>query len=93
MEKSQDMVCSKCKSTKFYNSWCGDGETYFKCANFDCHEKFYADGFKRQNNLDLHTRIRLLEQKISEIVDKLDKIYYAPGMPGYVEAKSHYETS
>ncbi len=72
--------CPKCKSKEYY-TWCGS-ETWYECVS--CNTHFYDDGYKKQLNYDLHKRVLELENKINEI-------YYAPGMPGYIKANDNYK--
>lgn len=72
--------CPRCKSKNKYTTWCGSDEWY-ECVSCNC--CFYADGYKQQSNYELHKRILEIEKKMNEI-------YYAPGMPGFLKAKANY---
>lgn len=64
-----------------YNDFNKFHQTYFKY-----HEKWLKD-------LNVSTRLDKLERAMNEINQKLDALFYAPGLTGYHEAKNDFEKS
>lgn len=88
--------CSHPKS-KLSHVSCG-GNSWLEC--YDCKAKFYPRSKdKLINNEDMYDRlcaqereIRILRVQVLTLSEKLDEIYYAPGMPGYISVKNDFES-
>jgi len=60
--------------------------------NFDINGKVIFNG-KELNPLELIEKMNNLEKKVEDISLKINEIYYAPGMPGYLQAQESYNNT
>lgn len=80
-----------CEHKKQNFCFSGDGESYIKCTG--CRKKFFSDMTHYQHNEMLHKRIEKLEKTVKVLLEKLDEVYYAPEMPGFVKTRIDFENS
>jgi ribosomal protein L33 len=86
-----------CNHTKIGNVFCGI-ERWLECR--DCGSTFYCRSkHKRINQEDMYDRlcsqkreIQSLREHVKMLSDKLNELYYAPGMPGYISVKNDFES-
>lgn len=43
-----------------------------------------------RENVALKERVMALETHVRDLVQKMNEVYYAPAMPGYVKAQAHF---
>ena len=90
MQTSDSKMRETCSHTTCSLSYCGD-ERWLTCN--DCKRNLY---FRSKDLIidkeETYERIRALERQVEMLCGKLNEIYYAPGMPGYLAVKNDFET-
>lgn len=84
------ICCPNCKNTNFGGRGCEKLGNHFIC--YRCQTLFYKDGAQVPSVYQLHQRIAELEKQVKFFTENFQKLYYAPGMPGYKEAELDYHT-
>jgi prefoldin subunit 5 len=60
--------------------------TLQECAEHIENQAQVIEHLIRENN-KLHVDVESLQATVSKLTRRIEEVYYAPGMPGYVEAE------
>ena len=98
------MACPKCKSSAVQAVWNNIVGNHKTCTV--CLYRFFCDDESIETIADIHQDIRdfrqllhqlktdfdTMQKEMKELSNKVNEIYYAPGMPGCYDALARFES-